>query len=66
MFGPDYQNPANVARRAAMNNHYVPCVECGRDVCGQYATGRDTCSYLHDDCAGGETHTDGVFCAYCR
>ena len=66
MFGPNYRTTAAVMFRRAMTGHYVPCAECAKDVCGQYAVGKDLCGFNYDDCAGGDLYDDGVFCHYCR
>jgi len=66
MFGPNYRTPEASMYRRRMIAHYVPCTECATDVCGDYAAGKDTCRYLHDDCNGGGKFDDGVFCHYCR
>ena len=66
MFGPNYRTPESVMYRRSMITHYVPCVECATDVCGDYGVGKDLCRFNHDDCSGGDLYDDGVFCHYCR
>jgi hypothetical protein len=66
MFGVTYTTPEATAYRAAMIAHYVKCDECGGTVCGDYAAGKDSCRYAHEDCFGGVKLEDGVYCHYCR
>ena len=66
MFGPNYRTLPVLMFRRNLIAHYVPCVECARDVCDDYAAGREYCRYNHDDCAGGDLYDGEVFCHYCR
>ncbi len=66
MFGPNYRTLPVLMFRRNLIAHYVPCVECARDVCDDYAAGREYCRYNHDDCAGGDLYDGEVFCYYCR
>jgi len=67
---PDFWEGKAMAFREAQQRHYVKCAACGETVCGDYAAGKESCRFMHEDCWSGETILAGtdserILCGFC-